>query len=416
MNIGKTYWVPLRTGDPESARQDVTARAPSWGGIRFAHRAKYLGFVLGPARAEHGWEPACAKFKARAQEWGRSGGGMCANTLAYSVHAFSTLGFLAQLDAPPSWWAKLEAEAMQSLYPGPYRWAPPAAVHGLPLLGFPASVPDLHAVSLAAKYRVCQWEAASEGGLRVAERAARLRHVRLYATQSLERLGTWAPWYKQAFLLQLDAARQHFEGRGLTPARIALETRAGNAGRIRRLWQRACVRLIAPDRSLELRAFLRVRLSRWACGLPEDVMLDRVMSAFPAVARLCPPRALAACIRTLWNGWATGRRFQRRASCFFGCTAGDDSIEHYADCPHVSAAVYRELGLARLDAPELRLAGFMLMAPPCSEATAPELRRRALATCGVYLTHCWARHAASSGALACRSALRLKLRELAGGS
>eukprot|EP00959_Pyramimonas_sp_CCMP1952_P000434 8275-Pyramimonas_sp.AAC.1 len=86
---------------------------------------------------------------------------------------------------------------MQFLYPGPFRWAPPAAVHGLPLLGFPASLPDLPAVALASKYRVCRWEAASEGGLRVAERAARLREARLYSSQSLERLGAWGPWFDQ---------------------------------------------------------------------------------------------------------------------------------------------------------------------------------------------------------------------------
>ena len=163
--------------------------------------------------------------------------------------------------------------------------------------------------------------------------------------------------------------------------------------------------------------WLDSRLARWDLpGILPGWRSRRATLRLQYLSNRVRVRDTAVCLKTLLNGWATGRRFQRRARCFFGCTAGENSIEHYADCPHVSAAVYRELGLARPDTPELRLASFTLMAPPCSEATAPELRRRALATCGVYLTHCWARHAASSGALACRSALRLKLRELAGGS
>ena len=337
---------------------------------------------------------------------------MCTNTVAYSVYAFSTLSFLAQLDAPPARWPRVEAEAMQSLFPGPFRWAPPAAARCLPLLGFPASLPDLPAVALASKYRVCQWEAASEGGLRVAERAARLREVRLFCSQSLERLGAWASWFDQAFVLQLDAARRSFEARGLSPPRVARATGVNGSDRQRRVWQQTCVRLITPDRAPELRAFLQTRLSRWESGLSVQTMVDRVLTTLPAVARTCPPRALAVCIRSLWNGWVTSRRFQARSACYFGCASGEDSIEHYAECPHVSAAVYRELGLARPTSPELRLASFLLLEPAYSEATAPELRRRALATCGVYLTHCWARHAVASGPFECRNALRLKLREL----
>ena len=112
LNLAKTVWVPLRTGDPVAARTQVMEHAPSWVGMHFAHYAKYLGFYLGPARGEKGWSNACKKFLKRVKDWGQSGGGMLVNTVAYSVYAFSTLAFLVQLDSPPAAWKQLEAEAL----------------------------------------------------------------------------------------------------------------------------------------------------------------------------------------------------------------------------------------------------------------------------------------------------------------
>ncbi|CAK0813872.1 unnamed protein product [Prorocentrum cordatum] len=160
------------------------------------------------ARAEHGGPslPSAddSRWRLRLSDvQGALDGGTCANTVAYSACAFSTLSFLAQLGAPPSGWAKLEAEALQMLF------------------------------------------LVRTGGRR---------------------------------LLLFTA------GSGLQNGRRDSD--------------------------------------RWARGLPEHIMLDRVMSTSPAISQLCAPRVLAACIRTLWNCWATSRRFQRRATCFFGCSGG----------------------------------------------------------------------------------------------
>ena len=106
LNLRKTVWIPLRLGDPAAARPEVLAHAPSWVGLRFAHCAKYLGFLLGPTRGEQGWTAACDKYLQRVRAWGRAGGGMWLSTIAYRVYAFSTLTFLAQLDEPPSGWPR----------------------------------------------------------------------------------------------------------------------------------------------------------------------------------------------------------------------------------------------------------------------------------------------------------------------
>ena len=337
---------------------------------------------------------------------------MLANTIGYSAYAFSTMSFLVQLDAPPSNWRQLESAALQSLYVGPGRWAPAAALHGLPLLGFPTRLPDLHSTAMAAKYRVCQWEAAAEGGLHVAARAAGLRSTRLNASASLARLGRWSSWFDSAFLLQLDDARKYFLQRGMGQRGVALAAGTSDPTLLKKVWQRTCARLAAPDRAAPLARFLRHRLSRWACGLSEQEMADRALRTYPAVASRIPPRALAACLRSLWNGWVTARRFQGRAGCCFGCATGEDSIEHYADCPCVAEVAASQLGLPRPASQEERLSRFLLLSPPHSEGAALELQRRALVTASVYLTHCWARHAAVVNPVICVNALKLTLRQL----
>ena len=52
------------------------------------------------------------------------------------------------------------------------------------------------------------------------------------------------------------------------------------------------------------------------------------------------PCTTGAVLRTLFNGWATARRFRVMDArvCRFGCADGDDSIEHYATCPAVYTA------------------------------------------------------------------------------
>merc|ERR1712015_476092 len=52
--------------------------------------------------------------------------------------------------------------------------------------------------------------------------------------------------------------------------------------------------------------------------------------------QLVAPRVVAACWRTIWNGWHTHRRWQKRNDntnkCMLGCPTSEDSIEHYRFC------------------------------------------------------------------------------------
>ena len=243
-------------------------------------------------------------------------------------------------------------------------------------------------------------------------RAAGLRRARLHTNQSLARVGAWSAWFDSAFLLQLDAAQRYFHGAGLGPRRLAFLIGANGRGLQRTQWQRTCVRLTSPDRAPPLRQFLERRLARWHCGLTAPDMAARALATYPEVARVVPPRVLAACLRSLWNGWCTARRFQGHAGCCFGCPDGEDSVEHYANCREVAIVASALLDLPRAASQESRLAHFLLLDPMHDAATASELRRRALVTGSVYLTHCWHRHSHLAGAEACRNALRHTIREL----
>ncbi len=117
----------------------------------------------------------------------------------------------------------------------------------------------------------------------------------------------------------------------------------------------------------------------------------RVMSRLRS---LVPPRVLAAVLRTWYNGWCKKRRFQSSGECLFGCSLGEDSVDHYMSCSRLHS-----YGLARLRLPQGRTfadrgLSFMLLEATASLSDAV-LTRRALLVAAAYRLHC--RHRRSEG-------------------
>ena len=195
----------------------MSAAAPSWGSVRLSTSAAYLGFELGPGRATKSWDSALGKYSQRASSWGKVGCGLQLTMLAYSTYIFSTLLFIAQLDSPPDEWRLVEYRAATRLFPGPRCWASVGALRSLRHLGFQGGLMDLEVYSLAAKFRVSTFENSRHGGLNV---RARARALRVAAEESpyIGRRALFPQWTSSAFLLQLDAAINVFERRGLTSA------------------------------------------------------------------------------------------------------------------------------------------------------------------------------------------------------
>ena len=103
-----------------------------------------------------------------------------------------------------------------------------------------------------------------------------------------------------------------------------------------------------------------------------------------------PPRVKAALVRTWFNGWCTGRRFQRQdCSCIFGCSA-EDSIEHYSECRVVKDFAWRYLALPPTSS---SLSDFLLLSKPVQQFGRNIFVRESVRTAAVYSLHCRWRHA-----------------------
>ena len=96
------------------------------------------------------------------------------------------------------------------------------------------------------------------------------------------------------------------------------------------------LRLLAPTQRQQLHHRLRTRLERWAISVPIGRRADRAFARFAALKGKVKPAVIAVYLRTLLNGWTTSRRMRSLHGGATGpcllCSAGADSIEHYANC------------------------------------------------------------------------------------
>ena len=103
-------------------------------------------------------------------------------------------------------------------------------------------------------------------------------------------------------------------------------------------------------------------------GLPDtlNATSNRIHFNLSRLRSLVAPRVCAAVFRSVFNGWCTHHRFQRRHAptniCVFGCSCtASDSLEHYCRCPVVLQVLHRKLRVKVTPRAALRL--FMLDIP-----------------------------------------------------
>ena len=218
------------------------------------------------------------------------------------------------------------------------------------------------------------------------------------ATTFLYRKAVWRAWFGDAILFHLELAARHFENLGFGPAAmresIAGPAREGQdeakrAAQIRRLWQRTGMQILLRQPNVSAANFWRRRLERWQMGVFPRVRVIRAQSILSRLQDAAPPCVRAALLRSWFNGWCTGRRFQQPRSCIFGCSY-EDSIEHYAWCP-----VVREFAWRRLAIPHSLsgIAEFLLLDRDHRATPRDALIRLAIRTAAVYRVHCRSRHA-----------------------
>ena len=342
LNIDKTVFVPLSNDSLENVREKLIRSTPLWGCMTIARCAKYLGFIVGPGRGDSTWDAPVGKFTSRARLWGGLGLGTLNTILAYRVFVLSTLLFICQLDPLPAQVLEAEVISLRRLFRGPHGWTSPAVLKSLKWLGFPAEIPDLASIAVAAKARVVLLENSQQGGLQIQKRAVQLRRMLSHPDCAL-RACWYSDWVASNFLFNLDAAalQVHALPRGAGGMAI------GGDNHCKQGYQARISAALRPALEVDAQVHLRRRLDRWQVSVLPGHRIQRFRAHMRRLGKLVAPRVQAAVLRTAMNGWSTARRFQGVALCCFGCPQGTDSIEHYAFCNELHALRARFLGLTR---------------------------------------------------------------------
>lgn len=167
LNFPKTVYVPLEVGGPLRLAPLVVSRVQYWAGMSFSHKAKFLGFVLGPARGHDTYDKPPRNYEQRAAAWGAAGGGLFLTTLAYAVYVFQFVQFVT-LDRPPPHGPRVERVALRRLVFRPGNWCHFTVLCGLHLMGFRRGGPRSADHDDSIPHH-------SSGGLHARDRAASLR-------------------------------------------------------------------------------------------------------------------------------------------------------------------------------------------------------------------------------------------------
>jgi hypothetical protein len=172
-------------------------------------------------------------------------------------------------------------------------------------------------------------------------------------TDHADRVFVWADWYNQNYCKVLVDNVHWLKGKGITAPSVFSEVTSQNGPyygdddmrKIKRGFQRYALMALKRIQSPNAVERIRHKVERW-----HDIMWGlsghpghyspRIARRLVQLASLVAPRVHAAVFTSLWNGWCTHRRFQRRHwptnVCLFHCGGkAEDSLEHYCRCPVV---------------------------------------------------------------------------------
>ena len=327
LNVEKTVVVPLFEYQETDIRNLICRCSPDLGGVKIAAAAKYLGLFVGPGKGTLSWQEPLEKFLDRARTWGKQGIGMLLTIQAYQVYVSSVLQFVLQLEDLPENFAAHERKACQSLLPGPTGWMVPNCLKDAKHVGFPIELADMAAVSIAAKARVAFFENEAHGGLNITRRVACFQTV-AGDDCSVQHIGWVSTWASNSFFYTLERARNTYLNKcSGTGEAMGSSKQLG--------WQRKATQIVRSVPKGTSTVHLRRRLDRWDVQALQGHRVGKVIRVMNEIGRTTAPKVQAAYLRTICNGWCTKRRFQLQSPCAFGCSAGEDSLEHFARCTKV---------------------------------------------------------------------------------
>ena len=228
LNVSKTICIPLWETPPNIATDKLKAACEQWAEITVVDTGKYLGFFIGPGKAQRSWTAAGKNMLTRARSWDYSRLGLYYATCAHNLYVSSLPSYMGQLESYLDEFQEVEEATFRRAAAGPYAWALPQDLFRLKdCCGQAANFRSLHHAALAAKVRVCRFENQAHGGLRVRARARQLRTL-VATSKRTVRAATWNDWIQNNPLLVLDGALNHCSSLGCTI--LAVENRAAGPG------------------------------------------------------------------------------------------------------------------------------------------------------------------------------------------
>lgn len=367
LNMRKVVLVPLGDQTSAAVREALAFRHPSWSAVTSRNWAEYLGFVLGPGRGDRTWDKAFTKVLHRAAQWGALELGLYFAATVYNVYALSTPGFLLRLDTLPQCESQVESQAFRSLVRGPWSWALPEDLRSLRrAFGFVTEFGDAMEVSVAAKFRAAHLEARASGGLQVSRTLRKLDRI-LAESRYMVRASRWGDWFRRPLIRNIDEAVEHLALRGINLTSV--EAALGAAGPLP--CARAMVERVEAELQFDGSSQWPRRVGLRSASDPSlHVGISLCFHAWELHGRIA-----------LFNDWGDSHRpvCLRRTSapsstagvpladsnssggCMFGCTGGEDLIDHYCRCPVLARYGRDRLRLPYFADPAHRCADFLLL-------------------------------------------------------
>lgn len=289
-------------------------------------------------------------------------GGMQNGALTYNVFALSTLLYVGQLERVPEDVLQAEGTHVTRMFPGPGKWINRQdAWYFREAYGLAKSAQPLEVLAKAAQLRVATLGCHFERKVIQARDLRRLAQDNIFArtheldrcisnTDHVDRVAAYHAWYEGNYCRTLCDNFRDLRSRGIHAYSIyrtlldkgPTELEDVDVDKIRGRFQREVVIAIKAAERPQVTERIRWKLRRWRnipyglSGQPGRYCIS-IHRRLLALSKLVPPRVHAAVFHTLFNGWCTHRRMQRRRSptnkCVFHCCENaEDSIEHYCRC------------------------------------------------------------------------------------
>jgi len=365
INVAKSVLVPLNDKGIQANKEVIAVLGGPWSEMKMSYVAKYLGFMMGPGKAESSWEKPCNKFKERLYMWKDTPTNIHWQTKIYNVFALSTLSYIWQLEEPPSTVLNATCRGIFQMARGPGNYASIEDMWSLKeAYGLPVSFQNAAWCARAAQMRVLHTDTGFPSPRITRQENYELE--KLWVESVLNGGSFLKDWFGRCFLKRLCDNEANMEEEYGTLKEVRAKRKSENAepseddnwpAVLQRTYYEIQLGKALPD------AVARIRYKLKRLELDDDRqngegvgsawqrtpagMADRSHKNLMALSGIATPRVQAAVWGWIWNKWATDRRTKQNRSsrCILcGREGTEDSGEHYCVCPLV-AAVMRKRNL-----------------------------------------------------------------------